>query len=85
MDELQYCKVVGNIDISDINQIQQFSQASYDFIIIAIFSSEIVSSTVVLLTELGVSKDKILFIEKENLTVDVFPKDVGKIWNTYME
>ena len=38
-----------------------------------------------LLTELGVSKDKILFIEKENLTVDVFPKDVGKIWNTYME
>lgn len=77
---VEFCNVVDNFDKADLHKIGGIEENEYDFIVIAILNYHIVASTVELLACAGVAKDKILFIEKENLSVDLLPEEVKEIW-----
>ncbi len=64
----------------DIDKIRSINADSYNFIVIAILNSEIVSSSIALLTEIIKDREKILFIEKENLSIDLLPIEVQEMW-----
>lgn len=72
---IQFFDVVANFDKTDIDQIMQMEVETYDYIIIAILNHVMVESVVEFLSE-RVCKDKILYIEKENLTINLLPKDI---------
>lgn len=80
INELHYCNIIDNIDKLDIDRIRSINANSYNFIVIAILNSEIVLSSFALLTEIIKDKDKILFIEKENLSIDLLPIEVREMW-----
>ena len=80
INELHYCNIIDNFDKLDIDRIRSINENSYNFIVIAILNSEIVSSSIALLTEIIKDEDKILFIEKENLSIDLLPIEVQKMW-----
>ena len=80
INDLHYCTIVGNIDKSDIEKGDIKSFDNYDFIVIAIFNSAIVELSVKLLLDKGIDKNKILCIEKENLTFEMLPDEVKNLW-----
>lgn len=80
INELHFCNIIDNIDKLDIDKIRSINADSYNFIVIAILNSEIVSSSIALLTEIIKDREKILFIEKENLSIDLLPIEVQEMW-----
>lgn len=83
LKDLQYCNIIDNIDSEDIERICLADLEKCDYIVIAIFSSEIVCSTILKLEKMGVQKNKIAIIQKEKLTVDLLPKEIAKMWNIF--
>lgn len=81
INSLEYCTIVGNIDKSDLSPVSIEDMLSCDFIVIAILNSAIVASSAELLVNMGIEKHKILCIEKEKLTFEIFPDEVKKLWD----
>lgn len=81
----KFCNVVDNFDKADIYKIGLVEENKYDFIVIAILNHYIVASAVKLLTDAGVRRDKILLIDKENLKVDLLPKEVKDMWGEFLD
>ncbi|MEY8392144.1 glycosyltransferase family 2 protein [Lachnospiraceae bacterium] len=84
MQELQYCTITGNIDKSDMNDIDIKELPLFDYIVIAIFNSAIVDSSVKLLKEKGIDADKLLCIEKEHLSFEKLPDKLRALWNAWV-
>lgn len=80
--QLQYCNIVDNIDKADIDRLKKLDEGRYDHVIVAIFHSSIVSSSTEFIKEQGISPDKILCIEKENLPANFLPEEVSAVWET---
>ncbi len=78
--ELQFCNVVDNVDKADIHRISQIEKNGYDFIVVAVLNHYIAASTVELLIDAGVTRDKILCIEKRNLFADLLPEEIRHMW-----
>ena len=81
----KFCIVVDNFDKVDLHKISQIEENEYDFIVIAILNCYVVASVVELLADAGVARDKILFIEKENLSADLLPEEVKKMWRELVD
>lgn len=79
IEELEYCNIVANIDKTNVESIKSLSEGEYEYIVIAIFNSVIVETTIDCLMKLGISYEKIICIEKENLTFDILPDEVKTI------
>ncbi len=80
----KFCNVVDNLDKADLHKLNHIEN-EYDFIVIAILNHYIVASTVELLVDAGVARDKILFIEKESLSVDLLPEKVKNMWGEFVD
>lgn len=76
IERLHYCNIVDNIDKTDISRLKRINERMYDYIVIAIFHSGIVSSSVECIIKQGIKQDKILCIEKENLIQRWLPEEV---------
>lgn len=79
IEQIDYCKVVDWIDKSDIARVGQISEKSYEYIVIAITDCLIVQSSRLLLESIGIDKNKILCICKENLTLEALPMEVQRL------
>lgn len=82
INEINYCTIIDNIDSNDVDRIASIDSVSYDYIIVAIFNSQIVKSVLQLLNKLGISKTKIVIIEKESMTSDLLPADLRDRYNS---
>lgn len=82
LGQMHYCNIVDNIDKADIGRLKGIDKGKYDYIIIAIFHSAVVSSAVALLIKQGIAPEKILCIEKENLLVNSLPEEVRLFWKS---
>lgn len=82
IEQLRYCNVVDNVDRADCNRIRQIDENEYDFILVAILNHHIVASVLERILDVGIARDKILCIEKENLSADFLPEEVRTIWET---
>ena len=82
---LRCCNIVDRIDRADVHRLDRIEERQYDYVIIAIFDSLIVSYTTELLKQHGVAPDKILCMEKEDLTWERLPQEVRsmmkEIWS----
>lgn len=71
-----YCNIVENVDSNDVEKLKNINEDKYDYIVIAIFSAVIVLSVIGLLKKMNIDENKILFIEKSNITSDILPDEV---------
>lgn len=84
IEELQYCNIIDNIDRTDAWKLKQIDEKEYDCIVIAIFNSTIVAEARREVAKHGINEDKVIYIEKENLTYDVLPDEVKSKWKEYL-
>lgn len=80
LGQLNYCNIVDVIDKADIGRLKGIDGRRYDYIVIAIFHSFVVSSAVELIKKQGIASDRILCIEKENLLVNLLPEEIRIMW-----
>lgn len=80
INQLNYCNVVDNVDKADFYRMCQGGECRYDFIVVAILNHQIAASAIELMVAIGVKREKILSIEKEDLLVDLLPEEVRKMW-----
>ena len=73
-----YCNIVENVDSNDVEKLKNIDVDKYDYIVIAIFSAEIVLSIIDLLKKMNIDENKILFIEKNSITPALLPDEVRK-------
>lgn len=78
IEKYQYCHIIDNVDSKDIDRLKEVNEKSYDYIIIAIFNARIVTSALNLLKGLQINPNKILIIEKSNITTKMLPSKVEK-------
>lgn len=78
--EMDYCSIVENIDKSDADRLLEINEKQYDYIVIAAFHSAIVTDAMGVLAKLGIAREKVLCMEKENMTTDLLPPEAGKLW-----
>lgn len=71
-----YCNIVENVDSNDVEKLKNINEDKYDYIVIAIFSAVLVLSVIGLLKKMNIDENKILFIEKSNITSDILPDEV---------
>lgn len=76
IEERHYCSIIANVDSSDSEKLKEIDQDVYDYIVIAIFNAQIVSSVLKLLAEMQIDKNKILIIEKSNIMPDFLPGEI---------
>lgn len=70
-NKTKFCNVIGYVDKSDYEKIAAYE--NYDWIVVAIIDGSAVKSTIELLIDLNVARQKICHIEKEVLTMDNLP------------
>ena len=80
MHEQKFADIVEHIDKTDMKKLYHLDNEKYDYILIAILNCVFVESTARFLMESGIKRDKILCIEKENLTEERLPDEVRTIW-----
>jgi glycosyltransferase involved in cell wall biosynthesis len=73
--QLECYEVVDNIDKSDLDKLQ-ITNVKYDHIVIAIANSKIVDSSIQRLIAFGIPENKILCVDKKNLTIEALPDEV---------
>ncbi len=76
IESIKFCNIMGCFDKVNAFQIKHIPQETYDYIIIAITDYSSVESSLVLLEGMGISRTKILHIQKENLILENLPKEV---------
>lgn len=84
MNDIKYCSIVANVDKSDAQRLLEMDDRQYDYIVVAIFNAAMAMDAVALLAGLGVKKDRILCMDKKNMTVETLPDDVGSMWRKLM-
>lgn len=78
--ELHYCNIVENIDKTDAEKIMQIEKNQYDYVLITVFNGRVVEDIIDNLLKLGVEREKILYIHKEDLTPEILPMEVKELW-----
>ncbi len=79
----KFCNIIACLDRDDAFHIKQYTD-NYQYIIVAITDHMAIAPTISLLNDLEVNSDKILYIKKENLTIDNLPIRVKNILNKYL-
>ncbi len=77
--KMEYCKIVDNIDSGDVKRLKNIDADSYDYIVVALFNAGIVKSVLNILKEYDIPEDKILIIDKENLSKDILPLEIAEL------
>ncbi|MEY8335910.1 glycosyltransferase family 2 protein [Lachnospiraceae bacterium 47-T17] len=85
INELQFCEVADNVDKSDLEKVIVRDADSYDYIVIAILNFLIVKASRELLISRGIGREKILCIDKEKLSFQMFPEPVKESWNAWIQ
>lgn len=75
--EKNFVEVVDNIDSSDAKTKLKNCLYEFDYVIIAIFNSEIVSEAIKILSDLGL-KEKITIVDKSIITKDILPETIRR-------
>lgn len=76
LQQSNFCNIVDWIDREDAFRIKKIPKESYKYIIIAITDCSAVVLSLNILKNLDVDKDKILYIQRENLCVENLPYEV---------
>lgn len=74
MKRYELCDVVCNVDSTDAEVLFSMDENEYDYVVIAILDCLIIDKVKGYLEENGISYRKILFIDKEDLTVENLPE-----------
>ncbi len=82
MQQTGLCNIIDCIDKNDVFRINNISVDLYRYIVIAIMDYEAVDSTLLLLEKLGIERNKILYIRKENLYIEELPEEVRCFFRT---
>lgn len=78
--ELGYCNIVDNIDSKDVERLRSIDSGSYDYIVVAVFNSGIVSAILNTLEKYDIPKEKIIIIDKCNMTIDMLPDEIRDLY-----
>lgn len=79
--EQNFCDIIANIDSNDIKKVNEIDNELYDYIVIAIFNSKIVLSVLKLLEDMKINKNKIVIIEKKNITSQILPDEIREAFS----
>ncbi len=77
--EMDYCRIVENIDSGDVERLKSINADSYDYIVVALFNAGIVESVLNTLKEYDIPEDKILIIDKAGLSKDILPFEIAEL------
>lgn len=80
MQDKEYCNVVANIDSGDVERLFELAENEYDYIVIAVLNSGIVANIRKVLEEYNVPREKVLFIDKNNMTKEMLPDEIKKLY-----
>lgn len=80
INQIQYCNVVDNVNEADVNRIREIDDEKYDYVVVAIFNATMVKDAVELILGLGISRDRILSMDKNNITMNSLPIEVRNMW-----
>lgn len=82
IDEIKYCNVVANIDSKDCEKLVEIDNNLYDYVVIAIFNSQVVQSVIEILRKMKIESEKVVFIDKADITSDLLPEAVRKRYDS---
>ncbi|MCI8418499.1 MAG: glycosyltransferase family 2 protein [Lachnospiraceae bacterium] len=77
---MKYCNIIDNVDRTDIERIRSIEEKEFDYIVIAIFNATIVADAIKRIEKIGVSRKKILYMDKNMMSVDMLPYEIRKMW-----
>lgn len=76
IESINFCNIIGYYDKVDASQIKYLSENAYEYVIIAITDHAAIESSLLLLEGMGINRTKILYVQKENLTLESLPIEV---------
>lgn len=74
MKEFGFSIIIDNVDSDDFFRLQNVGY--YDYVVIAVFNARIIESVLDLLDRQHVEKNKILTIDKSNITMGILPEGI---------
>lgn len=80
IQQLGYCNIIDNIDSRDADRLLSMDGGTYDYIVVSVFNAEIVKAILDVLAKLNIPEEKILIIEKENITPDLLPDEIREMY-----
>lgn len=78
--EMEYCNIVENVDKFDVEKLRGISNEQYDYIVVAIFNSSIVTETIRFLIKFGIPESKVCYMDKKNMRIDALPFEIRGMW-----
>ncbi len=78
--EMEYCNIVENVDKFDVEKLRGISNEQYDYIVVAIFNSSIVTETIRFLIKFGIPESKVCYMDKKNMRIDALPFEIKGMW-----
>lgn len=82
INEMGYCNIVDNIDSKDAERIMNIDKVAYDYVVVAVFNSKIVEDILKKLECFNIPKEKVLFIDKDNMTKELLPEEIKKLYES---
>lgn len=78
IEQINFCHIVDNLDKMHIMRINNIPEESYEFIIIAILDFSVAQASIEELERRGINKNKILYIQKDNLKLENLPEEIWR-------
>lgn len=79
IEKTNFCTIIDHLDRTDVDRVRRIPKESFNFIVIAITDFAAVSLSRSLLERMGVNRNKILSIQKEDLIEENLPTEVKSI------
>lgn len=80
MNELQFGEIVLNVDSSDINRLRDTNPSNYDYILVALFNTNIIATIEDNLKENKLPMEKVLCIRKEDINRNYLSEEIVEYW-----